>query len=135
MLDGVPESLVLGLSVAHSPQVSLAFIFAITISNIPQGLGGTVGMTTGGWPRFQVTRMWLAVCGLSILAAALGYFLGTIFTGITGALVDAFAAGSLLMMLTDSMIPESYEHAGNETGLLLVLGFVTALEMTLVQIT
>lgn len=133
LLDGVPESLVLGLSLVHSPQVSLAFIFAVAISNIPQGLGGTAGMLSSGWARGKITRLWLAVCALSILAAALGYWLATLIPSATGAFVDAFAAGALLVMLNDSMIPESLEHGGNETGLMLVLGFSLATAMTLFQ--
>lgn len=134
LLDGVPESLVLGLSLVHSPQVSLAFIFAVAISNVPQGLGGTAGMLCSGWPRRRITRLWLAVCGLSLFAAALGYALGQRFTGANGALVDAFAAGALLVMLTDSMIPQSFEHGGKETGLSLVLGFSVATAITLLQL-
>jgi ZIP family zinc transporter len=134
LLDGVPESLVLGLSLVHSPQVSLAFIFAVAISNIPQGLGGTAGMLSSGWPRSRITRLWLAVCLASILAAAGGYILAQLLPGATGAMVDAFAAGALLVMLTDSMIPESFDHGGRETGLMLVLGFGIALAMTLAQL-
>jgi len=133
LLDGVPESLVLGLSLVHSPEVSVAFIFAIAISNIPQGLGGTAGMLSSGWPRNKITRLWLAVCGLSILAAALGYGLALLVPGANGAAIDAFAAGALLVMLSDSMIPESFEHGGRETGLFMVLGFAVALAMTLSQ--
>lgn len=133
LLDGVPESLVLGLSLVHSPQVSLAFIFAVAISNIPQGLGGTTGMLSSGWARSKITQLWLAVCGLSIVAAALGYGLAQVLPDATGAAVDAFAAGALFVMLTDSMIPESFEHGGRETGLFLVLGFGIALMMTLAQ--
>lgn len=134
LLDGVPESLVLGLSLVHSPQVSLAFIFAVAISNIPQGLGGTAGMLASGWPKSKITRLWLAVCALSILAAALGYGLGQVFVGVSGAVVDAFAAGALLVMLTDSMIPESFEHGGKETGLSLVIGFGVAVAVSLLQL-
>jgi ZIP family zinc transporter len=134
LLDGVPESLVLGLSLVHSPQVSLAFIFAVAIGNIPQGLGGTAGMLSSGWTRHRITGLWLAVCGLSVLAAVLGYALGLAFGGITGAMVDAFAAGALLVMLTDSMIPESFEHGGSETGLCLAFGFSLALALTLLQL-
>ncbi len=134
LLDGVPESLVLGLSLARSPQVSIAFIFAVAISNIPQGLGGTAGMLKSGWSRSKITRLWLAVCGLSIIAAALGYLLAQFLPDATGAAVDAFAAGALLVMLTDSMIPESFEHGGREAGLFLVLGFGVALAMTLAQL-
>jgi ZIP family zinc transporter len=134
LLDGVPESLVLGLSLVHNPQVSLAFIFAVAISNVPQGLGGTTGMLSSGWAKQKITRLWLAVCALSILAAALGYGLGQSFSGASGAVIDAFAAGSLLVMLTDSMIPESIEHGGKETGLFLVLGFSTAVAVSLLQL-
>jgi ZIP family zinc transporter len=90
-------------------------------------------MLASGWPRAKITRLWLAVCGLSIIAAALGYTLAQQLPGATGAVVDAFAAGALLVMLTDSMIPESFEHGGKEAGLLLVLGFAIALAMTLAQ--
>ncbi len=134
LLDGVPESLVLGLSLVHSPQVSLAFVFAVAIGNIPQGLGGTAGMLSGGWPRRKITRLWLAVCGLSILAAVLGYGLATMLPDASGAGVDAFAAGALLVMLCDSMIPEAFEHGGNESGLLLVCGFAISVAMSLAQL-
>jgi ZIP family zinc transporter len=134
LLDGVPESLVLGMSLVHSPQVSLAFIFAVAIGNVPQGLGGTAGMLTAGWPRRRITYLWLAVCGLSILAAVLGYAEASLFGGVTGAVADAFAAGALLVMLTDSMIPEAFEHGGRETGLSLVLGFSAAVALTLLQL-
>jgi ZIP family zinc transporter len=134
LLDGVPESLVLGMSLVHSPQVSLAFIFAVAISNIPQGLGGTTGMLASGWTKRKITRMWLAVCALSILAAAIGYAAAQMFTGVSGALADAFAAGALLVMLTDSMIPESYEHGGRETGLALVIGFSVAVAVSVLQL-
>ncbi|HTP08251.1 MAG TPA: hypothetical protein VMP08_08380 [Anaerolineae bacterium] len=133
LLDGVPESLVLGLSIAHSPQVSLAFVFAVAISNIPQGLGGTAGMLSSGWSKSRITRLWLAVCGASILAAVIGYAVAQLMPAASGALFDAFAAGALLVMLADSMIPESFEHGGSETGLALTLGFGVALAMTLAQ--
>ncbi len=133
MLDGVPESLVLGLSVAHAPQVSLAFVFAVAISNVPQGLGGTAGMLTAGFERRRITRLWLLVCALSIAASALGFWLGQLQPGATGGLIDGFAAGALLVMLTDSMIPESFQHGGREAGLALVVGFAVAVGVALVQ--
>lgn len=134
LLDGVPESLVLGLSLVHLPQVSLAFIFVVAISNVPQGLGGTAGMLASGWPRRRITLLWSAVCGVSILSAMLGFSLAHFLPELTGASLDAFAAGALFVMLTDSMIPESFEHGGSETGLFLVLGFGTGLAMTLAQL-
>ena len=133
LLDGVPESLVLGLSVAHASGVSLAFVFAVAISNIPQGLGGTMGMLRAGWPRPRITRLWLAVCAASIIAAVVGYLAGDLASGLTGAALDAFAAGALLVMLADSMMPEAYEHGGRETGLAFVLGFGVAVAVAIAQ--
>ncbi|MCZ7668130.1 MAG: hypothetical protein M5U34_13515 [Chloroflexi bacterium] len=130
----MPESLVLGISLVHAPQVSLAFVFAVAIGNIPQGLGGTTGMLSGGWQRSKITRLWLAVCGLSILAAVLGYALATWLPDASGAVINAFAAGALLVMLCDSMIPEAFEHGGNESGLFLVSGFAVSVAMSLAQL-
>ena len=134
LLDGVPESLVLGLSIAHNPAVSLAFVFAVAISNVPQGLGGTAGMLAAGWAKQRITGLWVAVCVLSIAAAVIGYWIATILTGVTGAGVDAFAAGALFVMLTDSMIPDSFEHGGREAGLALTVGFAVATTMSLAQL-
>jgi ZIP family zinc transporter len=134
LLDGEPESLVLGISLVHAPQVSFAFIFAVAIGNIPQGLGGTVGMLSGGWKRSKITRLWLAVCGLSIIAAMIGYGLATLLPGASGVAIDAFAAGALLVMLCDSMVPEAFEHGGNESGLFLVFGFAISVALSLAQL-
>ena len=71
---------------------------------------------------------------MSILAAGLGYWIAQLIPGANGAVVDAFAAGALLVMLTDSMIPESFEHGGRETGLFLVIGFSLAVAMSLLQL-
>jgi len=134
LLDGVPESLVLGLAIAQSSDVSLAFVFAVAISNVPQGLGGTAGMLAAGWKRTQITRLWIAVCSLSVGAAMIGYLLGIWEPGTNGALIDSFAAGALLVMLTDSMIPESFRYGGRETGLALVLGFGAAVGVALLEL-
>jgi ZIP family zinc transporter len=92
-------------------------------------------MLASGWAKRKITGLWLAVCGLSIVAAALGYGLATVFPDANGAVVDAFAAGALLVMLTDSMIPESFEHGGEETGLSLVIGFGVAVAISLLSMT
>ncbi len=133
LLDGVPESLVLGISLVSSPQISLAFIFAVAIGNIPQGLGSAAGMMKSGWSKASITRLNLLVCALSVAAAMLGYIVAGSTTGATGTIFDAFAGGALLVMLSDSMIPEAFQHAGKETGLALVLGFGTALAIGVLQ--
>ena len=128
------ETPVTDRGVATRQLYDIVFVFAVAISNVPQGLGGSAGMLAAGWPKPKITRLWVAVCVLSIVAAALGYQIGTWIPGATGAAVDAFAAGALLVMLTDSMIPESFEHGGREAGLALVLGFAVAVAMGLAQL-
>ena len=87
-----------------------------------------------GWAKRKITGLWLAVCGLSIVAAALGYGVASAFSGASGAVADAFAAGALLVLLTDSMIPEAFEHGGRETGLALVIGFSVAVAVSFLQL-
>ena len=118
----------------HSPDVSIAFIAAVAISNVPQGLGGTSGMLSAGWSREKVSRLWIAVCVASIVAAVLGYGIGEAFDGATGAFADTFAAGALLVMLANSLIPEAFEQGKEEAGLMFALGFGVALALTVWQI-
>jgi zinc transporter, ZIP family len=90
-------------------------------------------MLVAGFERRRITSLWLTVCALSIVAAAVGFWIGQLQPGATGGLIDAFAAGALLVMLTDSMIPESFEHGRREAGLALVAGFAVAVGVALVQ--
>ena len=103
------------------------------ISNVPQGLGGSAGMLKTGWEKPRITQLWIAVCALRILAAVVGCGAASLVPAATGAAMDAFAAGALLAMLTDSMIPESFEEGGREAGLALVVGFGIATAMVLAQ--
>jgi ZIP family zinc transporter len=134
LLDNIPESIVLGLTLARSGQVSLAFLAAVCVSNLPEGLGGTTGMLSAGWPRRRIARLWLWVFAASVLACVLGYGLARLLLAATGAFAEAFAAGALLTMLADAMIPEAFQHGGTEAGLFQVLGFAVGLVLVLAQL-
>jgi zinc transporter, ZIP family len=126
LLDGIPESLVLGMSLALGGSLGVAFLVAVVISNLPEGMAGTTSMEGAGMPRTTIFGMWLALLLLSALAAALGYVLTTLMPGVEGAGIDAFAAGAMLTMLADTMMPEAFEHGGKVVGLVTVCGFVVA---------
>jgi len=126
LLDGIPESLVLGMSLALGGSVEAAFWFAVFISNVPEGIAGTTSMEDTGISRNAIWSMWLALLMASALAAALGYALIEWQQGLEGAFVQAFAAGAMLTMLADSMMPEAFEHGGKAVGLVTVGGFVVA---------
>lgn len=126
LVDAIPESIVLGIGLALGGSIRLAFLVAVFVSNIPEGVAGTLNLRAAGHSRRQVLWMWISLVLLSGAAAALGFGVVGIVPSADGTLVQAFAAGAMLMMLADAMIPEAYEHGGMLTGLWTVLGFVVA---------
>jgi zinc transporter, ZIP family len=131
VLDGIPESFVLGLTVLQGG-VSVSLLAAVVLSNLPEGMSSSSGLHAAGWPERRVLLMWSAVIVVSALSSALGYAVLDPAHGTTGALVQAFAAGALLAMLATTMLPEAYEREGLLTGPLVVLGFATSLALSAV---
>jgi zinc transporter, ZIP family len=129
VLDGVPESIVLGVSLLEGG-VSVAMLSAIFISNLPEAIAGTTGLEAAGWQRKRILALWVTVAAVSGLACAVGYrLLDTADPG-TIAFIQAFAAGALLTMLADTMMPEAFEHGGRAVGLWTTLGFCVAFALT-----
>jgi zinc transporter, ZIP family len=131
ILDGVPESFVLGLTVLQGG-VSVSLLVAITLSNLPEGMSSSSGLKAAGWPRGRVLAMWSAVVLVSAVAAAAGYAVLDPASGRTGALAQAFAGGALLAMLADTLLPEAYAVEGVLTGTLVVVGFAISLGLSAV---
>ena len=132
LLDGIPEAFVLGIGLSLGGEISLAFVAAIFVSNIPQGIAGTLSMEAVGTPSRSVLNMWLALTAASGVVAAGGYLIADSVPD-QGFLVEAFAAGAVLTMLADSMMPEAFEHGGKTVGLLTVVGFLVAATLTVMQ--
>lgn len=107
----------------------MAFVVAVVISNLPEGIAGTTSMEDAGVARTTIVGMWLALMIVSGLAAVLGYVLIELQSGVEGAFVDGFAAGAMLTMMANMMMPEAFEQGGKAVGLMTVCGFmvVTAL--------
>ena len=131
VLDGIPESFVLGLTVLQGG-VSVSLLAGVVLSNLPEGMSSSSGLKAAGWPQGRVVLMWSAVVLVSALAAAAGYALLDPASGRTGALVQAFAAGALLAMLADTLLPEAYAVEGVLTGPLVVAGFAVSLALSAV---
>ena len=130
VLDGVPESIVIGLSLLGGHTVSLAMLMAVFISNVPEAIAATTGLSAGGWSRFRIMRLWLliaVVCGVASLA---GFVLLEHASNVTQAFINMFAGGAILVMLADTMIPEAFEFGGKEAGLATTLGFGLAFGLT-----
>jgi ZIP family zinc transporter len=129
VLDGIPESFVLGLTVLQGG-VSVALLIGVVLSNLPEGLSSSSGLRIAGWSVARVSRLWLVVILVSAISAALGYVLLDPASGHTGALVQGFAAGALLAMITDTMLPESYDVERVRTGSLVAVGFAVSLMLS-----
>jgi ZIP family zinc transporter len=126
LLDGVPETAVLGLTVLQTGEVGMAMLVAVFLSNLPEGVAATTTLIGGGWSKRSVLGIWAAVVVACGLAAAAGYLLLDGASPGVIAFVYAFSGGAVLTMLATSMIPEAYEHAGRAVGVLTVLGFILA---------
>ena len=131
VLDGIPESFVLGLTVLQGG-VSVALLAGVALSNLPEGMSSSSGLKAAGWPQGRVVLMWSAVVLVSALAAAAGYAMLDPASGRTGALVQSFAGGALLAMLADTLLPEAYAVEGVLTGPLVVAGFAVSLALSAV---
>ncbi|HEY7704732.1 MAG TPA: ZIP family zinc transporter [Acidimicrobiia bacterium] len=121
ILDGIPESFVLGLTVLQGA-ISVPLLAGVIMSNLPEGMSSSAGLKAAHWPARRVFLMWIAVVALSAIAAAAGYIFFQTMSTSTGALVNCFAAGALLAMIADTMLPESYEVEGVLTGPLVTVG-------------
>lgn len=126
MLDGIPESAAIGVSLLDGSGVGVAVVAAVFLSNVPESLSAAVGLRRAGHSVRWILGLWAGVALLSAAAAAAGYALLGGTSPATIAVVQAFAGGAILTMLADTMMPEGFEHAGNAVGLVTCAGFIAA---------
>ena len=125
-LDGIPEQLVLGIGLASGEGVSVGLLAAIFVSNLPEAVGGASEMKGAGESRARVARLWLGVAAVCALATPAGFAIADTASGELQGGINGFAAGALIVMLVDSMIPDATRQAGRTTGLVTALGFAVA---------
>jgi ZIP family zinc transporter len=125
-LDGIPEQLVLGIGIATGGGVSIALLVAIFVSNLPEAIGSASQMREAKRAPSTIRRLWLVVAAVCLLATLVGYAIADSASGELQGAIDGFAAGALLVMLVDSMIPEAARKAGSTAGLVTTLGFAVA---------
>jgi zinc transporter, ZIP family len=131
LLDGIPESVVLGLGLIGGGSVSLSVLAAVVISNVPEGLSSAAGMKHGGRSARYVFSVWGGIALASGLSALLGYALLGGASPQLVATITAVAAGAILTMIADTMIPEAFENTHAWTGLITSVGFLTAFAISL----
>ena len=133
VLDGIPESVVIGISLLAGEGVGLAFLAAVAISNLPEAISSTTGLRRVGWSTRGIMGLWAIVAVLSAgrgRARATGSSPGA--PPEVAATIQAFSAGAVLTMLADTMMPEAFDEAGAAVGLATVLGYAIGALLTLV---
>ncbi|WP_373057160.1 ZIP family metal transporter [Zunongwangia sp. H14] len=126
LLDGIPESIAIGISLLEGGAVSAATVIAIFLSNLPEGLSSATGMKKAGRSKLFIFGVWICIAILSGLASVFGY---TVFSQLSEVYIGAtlaIAAGAILNMLSATMIPEAFEKGHNLIGLITVLGFLSS---------
>jgi zinc transporter, ZIP family len=123
VLDGIPESFVLGATLQTDGAIPLAVVVGVFIANIPEALSATTGLKDAGWPGRRLMSMWTKVVAVSVLAAAVGWWALDTMESVEGAFALGFAGGALLVMVANTLIPEALEHGKREAGLFVALGF------------
>ena len=130
LLDGVPESAVIGVSLLDGGAVSLVTVVAVFISNVPEGLSSSAGMKKAGRTKGYVFGVWAAIAAASTVSSVLGYTVVGSFSPAVIAAVTAVAAGAILAMIADTMIPEAFDDAHLAIGLITVSGFLVSFALS-----
>lgn len=130
LIDGIPESIVIGLSMLKGGVVSTVAVIAIFLSNLPEGLSSAAGMKNAGRKAGYIFGVWISIAIISGIAALAGFTIFKNFSPDIIAVSTAFAAGAILAMIVDTMIPEAFEQTHNFAGLITVVGFLIAYFLT-----
>ncbi|MFL5778695.1 MAG: ZIP family metal transporter [Chloroflexota bacterium] len=125
VLDGIPESIVLGLTLGTGGPIA-AILVAIFISNVPESVAGSTKMLAGGRRPRWVVGVWVSVAVVSAVAAGFGASVLADAPGDVIAFIDAFAAGAILVLLADDLLPEAHGESDKVVGLATALGFAVA---------
>ncbi|HEY5890061.1 MAG TPA: hypothetical protein VIW94_05120 [Acidimicrobiia bacterium] len=129
VVDGVPESVIFGIQIATGQGISAAFLGAVWVSNIPQALAPSAALAESGWKAARMTKMWGSVVVACAVTAGIGYLVGSAL-GADGSRAAALAAGGLLAMLTNSLMPYAFDKGGAQAGVWTVVGFAVTLAST-----
>jgi zinc transporter, ZIP family len=130
IVDGVPESIIFGTQIGRGLAISMAFLLAVFVSNIPQALAPSADLAKSGWSKSKVALMWAAVAVVCGIASALGWLAAVNISEVSGARAAALGAGGVLAMLTDSLLPFAFERDESMAGVWCVVGFCLSLAMS-----
>lgn len=129
VMDAIPESTMIGASLLEKQSVSWLLVAAVFLSNIPEGLSSTVGLSNSGYRKSKIFLLWISVLVISSFSAWGGNFFLSNAPEYLLAGLAAFAGGGIIAMITSTMMPEAYEESGTVTGLIAAMGLLVSLIM------
>lgn len=133
VMDNIPENAALGITLASGGIINIAFLVAIFVSNLPEGLASTSDMKSSGLTRRYILILWSAAVAIGTLSTTIGY---SVLSNASPPIISisiAFAAGAILVMLGETMIPEAFRRESLGKGVALLAGFVIAVLLTNAQ--
>jgi ZIP family zinc transporter len=133
ILDGIPETLCIGMSLLGGGEVGIGMLVAVFISNLPEAIAGTSGMVAGKWSNRKILLLWLLIAVVCAFASLAGFSLLGNASPETVSFIQTFAAGAILVMLCNTMIPEAFDHGGKLAGILTVIGFAVAVSIAVFE--
>ena len=130
VIDGIPEAIVIGVSLIDGNGVAIAAVIAIFLSNIPEALSSSVGMKAAGRSRRSVFSLWLGITAMSGVVSLIGYAVVSQFAPEWVALIQAIAGGALIALIADTMIPEAFAETHDLTGFIAAFGFLSGFALS-----
>jgi len=126
LMDNIPENMALGISIVAGGAVNIVLIAAIFISNFPEGLASSQGMKSNGKSTTQILLLWSVVVAIGTISSVIGFSILAKVNKDIVAIALSYASGAILVMLAESMIPESFDEGGSKVGLATMAGFAIA---------
>lgn len=133
LIDAIPESVIIGVSLLQGQGVSVLMVAAVLISNFPEGLSSSVGLRKAGHSKRTVIILWVIVTFIAALSAFLGYILFASASPSILAVISSFAAGGIIAMVAATMMPEAFEEGGPIVGMISALGLLCSLVLSQLQ--
>ena len=133
VIDAIPESMIIGVSLIGGHQVSWLLVVAIFISNFPEGLSSSTGLRKDGYSNKKILSLWFLVFILSVASSLIGYFFFQQASAKLVASISAFAAGAIVAMVSSTMMPEAYEEGGPVIGFIAAVGLIVSLILTNIE--
>lgn len=126
LLDGIPESIVIGAGFKSFSSLPISFIVAVFLANLPEAMSSAITMKEANFSNKKILGLWTFLVFAGAIAAYFGNALLSDASPIVITTAEAIAGGGILAMISSVMMPEAFEHGGPSVGIATIAGFLCA---------